>query len=80
MTIQQKIEQLREELNQHTHNYYVLDNATISDFDFDTTLKELEKLEKPILNFLIQTLQPKEWGVKLPRILQRLPIKTECTL
>jgi DNA ligase (NAD+) len=46
MTIQQKIEQLREELNQHTHNYYVLDNATISDFDFDTTLKELEKLEE----------------------------------
>ena len=46
MTIQQKIEQLREELNQHTHNYYVLDNSTISDFDFDTTLKELEKLEE----------------------------------
>ena len=46
MTIQQKIEQLREELNQHTYNYYVLDNATISDFDFDIILKELEKLEE----------------------------------
>ena len=43
--IQQKIEQLREELNQHTYNYYVLDNATISDFDFDIILKELEKLD-----------------------------------
>ena len=46
MTIQQKIEQLREELNQHTYNYYVLDNATISDFDFDIILKELEILEE----------------------------------
>ncbi|MDG2151676.1 MAG: NAD-dependent DNA ligase LigA [Polaribacter sp.] len=46
MTIQQKIEQLREELNLHTHNYYVLDNATISDFDFDMLLKKLEKLEQ----------------------------------
>lgn len=45
MTIQQKITALREELNQHTYNYYVLDNATISDYDFDVKLKELEKLE-----------------------------------
>ena len=46
MTIQQKIQALREELRQHNHNYYVLDNATISDFDFDIKLKELEKLEE----------------------------------
>ncbi|MBU3012086.1 NAD-dependent DNA ligase LigA [Polaribacter vadi] len=46
MTIQQKIESLRDELNTHNYNYYVLDNATISDFEFDIKLKELEKLEK----------------------------------
>lgn len=46
MTIQQKIESLRDELNQHNHNYYVLDNATISDYDFDIKLKELEKIEQ----------------------------------
>ncbi|CAM1367102.1 DNA ligase [Tenacibaculum soleae] len=45
MTIQQKIQSLREELNQHNYNYYVLDNTTISDYDFDIKLKELEKLE-----------------------------------
>ena len=45
MTIQQKIQSLRNELNAHNHNYYVLDNATISDYDFDIKLKELEKLE-----------------------------------
>ncbi|WP_439129561.1 NAD-dependent DNA ligase LigA, partial [Polaribacter sp.] len=46
MTIQEQIIALREELNTHNYNYYVLDNATISDFDFDNKLKELEKLEK----------------------------------
>ena len=44
MTIQEKINSLREELNAHNYNYYVLDNAIISDFDFDIKLKELEKL------------------------------------
>ena len=46
MTVEEKIKELREQLNNHNYNYYVLDNATISDFDFDRTLKELEKLEK----------------------------------
>lgn len=46
MTIQQQIEVLRKELRTHNYNYYVLDNATISDFDFDIKLKELEKLEE----------------------------------
>ena len=45
MTTQQKIASLRKELREHNHNYYVLDNATISDYDFDIKLKELEKLE-----------------------------------
>jgi len=44
--IENKIERLRTELRLHNYNYYVLDNATISDFEFDTKLKELEKLEK----------------------------------
>ncbi|MFT5258145.1 MAG: DNA ligase (NAD+) [Arenicella sp.] len=46
MTVEEKIQQLRDELNNHNYNYYVLDSATVSDFDFDIKLKELEKLEK----------------------------------
>lgn len=46
MSIEQKIEALREELREHNYNYYVLDNATISDYEFDIKLKELEKLEE----------------------------------
>lgn len=43
--IQQKIEQLRKELHQHNENYYLLDEPTISDFEFDQLLKELQDLE-----------------------------------
>lgn len=45
MTIQEKITALRDQLHQYNHNYYVLDNATISDYEFDVKLKELEALE-----------------------------------
>jgi len=46
MNMEEKINQLREELRKHNYNYYVLDNATISDYDFDIKLKELQKLEE----------------------------------
>lgn len=45
MNIQKTIQDLREELNMHNHNYYVLDNPTISDFEFDQKLKKLQDLE-----------------------------------
>lgn len=45
MDIIKTIQDLRDELNQHNHNYYVLDNPTISDFDFDQKLKQLQDLE-----------------------------------
>ncbi|KXH79687.1 NAD-dependent DNA ligase LigA [Chryseobacterium kwangjuense] len=43
--IQQKIEQLRKELHQHNENYYLLDAATISDYEFDMLLEQLQDLE-----------------------------------
>ena len=45
MITQDRIQTLRDELNQHNYNYYVLDNPTISDYDFDVKLKELLELE-----------------------------------
>ena len=45
MDIFQQIQSLRDELNTHNYNYYVLDNAVISDYDFDLKLKELQNLE-----------------------------------
>lgn len=45
MDVLQTIQSLRNELNQHNYNYYVLDNPTISDFEFDSKLKQLQELE-----------------------------------
>ena len=43
--IKDTIQSLRDELREHNYNYYVLDNPTISDYDFDIKLKELQALE-----------------------------------
>lgn len=40
-----RIEKLVLSLQEHNHNYYVLSQPTISDYDFDMMLKELEQLE-----------------------------------
>ncbi|QQX76684.1 MULTISPECIES: NAD-dependent DNA ligase LigA [Aequorivita] len=46
MNIEQQITTLRNELREHNYNYYVLDTPTISDFEFDQKLKQLQELEK----------------------------------
>ena len=45
MDIKEQILQLRNTLSQHNYNYYVLDAPSISDFEFDTKLKQLQDLE-----------------------------------
>jgi len=44
--IQDRIETLRNEINKANHDYYVKNQPTISDFEFDQKLKELERLER----------------------------------
>ena len=44
--IEAKIKQLRDELNRHNYNYYVLNQPTIGDMEFDLKMHELEDLEK----------------------------------
>ncbi|PKA96624.1 DNA ligase (NAD+) [Flavobacteriaceae bacterium MAR_2009_75] len=45
MTEKEQIDKLRSELRAHNHNYYVLDEPVISDFEFDEKLKKLQVLE-----------------------------------
>lgn len=44
-TVANRIEQLREEIREHEHRYYVLDQPTISDYEFDQLIRELQRLE-----------------------------------
>lgn len=43
---EQRIKELREIINRHNHNYYVLNAPTISDQEFDALLRELQDLER----------------------------------
>lgn len=45
MTPKERILELRKELHEHNHRYYVLNMPVISDFEFDTLLRELQELE-----------------------------------
>ncbi|MGB5388533.1 MAG: NAD-dependent DNA ligase LigA [Eudoraea sp.] len=55
MTIKEKIEVLRRELREHNHKYYVLTSPTISDYEFDMKLKELQALEEQYPEFMDTT-------------------------
>ena len=45
MDEKQRIEQLRHELHEHNYRYYVLNQPSISDYDFDQLMHELQDLE-----------------------------------
>jgi DNA ligase (NAD+) len=40
-----RAEELREQIRDHEHRYYVLDKPSISDFEFDQLVRELQQLE-----------------------------------
>ncbi len=46
MTIEERMKSLIKEIDKHNHNYYVLDNPTISDKEYDEMYYELVALEK----------------------------------
>ena len=44
--IRERIEELRRQLDYHNHKYYVENAPEISDFEFDTMMRELQRLEQ----------------------------------
>lgn len=46
MTPKERILELRRELHDHNHRYYVLNSPSISDYEFDILLRELQELEE----------------------------------
>ncbi len=45
-SVQTRIDTLRQKLNQHSYQYYVLDNPTVPDADYDALYQELQALEQ----------------------------------
>ena len=48
-----RIKQLVEDLNRYSEEYYIYDNPTISDFEYDALLRELEELEKAYPEYVL---------------------------
>ena len=46
--IQNKIDELRKQLNYHNNRYYVLDSPEISDAEYDSLMQQLRKLEAAV--------------------------------
>lgn len=47
----ERIDQLKSEIERHNYQYYVLDNPTISDFEWDALMRELNQLEQEYPEF-----------------------------
>ena len=45
MTLE-RLNELKEKLNQYNYEYYVLDNPTVTDQEYDTLMDELIKIEQ----------------------------------
>ena len=73
--IQQEIEELREELRDHNYNYYVLDNAIISDYDFDIKLKHLQDLEDKNPEFFDPNSPTQRVGGQVTKNFETIPHK-----
>ena len=59
---QERIKQLAAAINQHNYNYYVLSNPTISDYEFDMLLEELQQLESQFPEFADENSPTKRVG------------------
>ncbi len=70
--VKTRIEELSKELHEHNHKYYVLSSPTISDYDFDMKLKELEKLEKEYPEFAADDSPTKRVGGDITKNFQQV--------
>ena len=52
--IQKKIKDLREELNQANHEYYIKENSSLTDFEYDKKFKELLTLENEYPDSIVE--------------------------
>ena len=61
----QRIDQLRQELQEHNHRYYVLNDPSVSDQHYDRLLRELEGLEAQYPSLITTDSPTQRVGAKL---------------
>lgn len=66
--IEEKINKLRKEIEEHNYNYYVLNEPAISDLEFDRLLNELENLESEFPELVTEDSPTQRVGSDLTKI------------
>ncbi len=74
----ERIDILRKEIEEHNNRYYVLNQPSISDFEFDILLKELDTLEKKFPEFMSEYSPTRRVGSDLTKSLNSTNIHIRC--
>ncbi len=62
MDVKNRIAKLVDDLNRYSEEYYIYDSPTISDFEYDALLRELEELEKQYPEYVLENSPTKRVG------------------
>lgn len=80
MSIENEILKLRKEIEEHNHSYYVMDNPTISDYEYDMLLHRLIKLEEENPQFADENSPTKRVGgtalKEFEQVLHQVPMQS----
>lgn len=63
--IQKRMQELTKELKQYNYEYYVLDSPTVDDIEYDSKMRELERLENEYPEFIDPKTPTKQVGAFL---------------
>lgn len=67
-----RIKQLVEDLNRYSEEYYIYDSPTISDFEYDALLRELEELEKAYPEYVLENSPTRRVGDYMETKLEKI--------
>ena len=72
MNIEERIANLRQEIEEYNRQYYIENNPTISDFEFDMKLKQLEEMERAYPQFFDKNSPTQRVGSDLTKTFEQV--------
>ena len=75
----QRVAELREQIHQHDHLYYVESRPEVSDAEYDALMRELKALEAEFPDLSPPTARPSGWRGRRSRPFSRSSIASRCS-
>ena len=73
MTAKQRMSELRQLLEQYNEQYYMQENPTVSDYEYDMLMRELETLEQQFPQYATEDSPTKHVGGTASRTFEKVP-------